>query len=53
MSIFNPKQITLSDTNKITNIVSVVDKDGFSLLNDFLSKTGDAMTGTLQLNGHT
>jgi hypothetical protein len=53
MSIFNPKQITLSDTNKITNIVSVVDKDGFSLLYDFLSKTGDAMTGTLQLNGHT
>jgi hypothetical protein len=51
-NIFNPKQITLSDTNKITNIVSVVDKDGFSLLNNFMSKTGDSMSGTLQLSGN-
>lgn len=48
--IFNPSTIT--ETNKITNIVSVIDSNGNSLLNDFLSKTGDTIEGTLQIDGN-
>lgn len=47
--IFNPTTIT--ETNKITNIVSVIDSNGNSLLNDFISKTGDTITGTFQIDG--
>lgn len=32
--------------------LSVVDKTGMSLLNDFISKTGDVVSGTLHLDGN-
>ena len=51
-NVFNPKNNGVSSTSQLVNIVSVVDKSGVSLLNDFISKSGDTVTGSLYLNGN-
>ena len=48
MSIFNPRE-NEQLASQIQNIVSVIDTNGNSLINNFMLKSGDIMTGNLLL----
>lgn len=51
MSVLNPKE-TSTSINEIQTIVAVVDTNGNSLLDNYLSRNGDIMTGNLILEGN-
>ena len=48
MSIFNSRE-NEQLTSQIQNIVSIIDINGNSLINNFMLKSGDVMTGNLLL----